>query len=229
VTDNAASTVEMTAERRAWRPQTFGMRRLRDIDDPLIEPAWDGIRVLVHLDGDALTVVDEDGQELEIPPNLAVAIADSARASELVADGYLSAQPGRSSEGLVVGRVEPPTAGQVMRQLFIGTRRSDRASVPRAIDIRPGDRLVFVAVDLLSIDGQPLLDVPLLERKRLLESAMADGELVRRGLYVRPPVERWLMSWRAMGFGYVAYKGSNGRYTPGRSNDTWTIWKIPPR
>jgi ATP-dependent DNA ligase len=232
MTEEAASPRaldEIAPERRAWRPQAFGSRRAREVPDPLIEPGWNGIRILVHVAGEIVAAVDEDGDELEIPPNLIVAITDAARSDELVLDGYLSAQPGRSTEGMVVGRVESPRASDVVRQMFIGTRRSDRAVAPHAVDIRPGDILAFVAIDILSIDGQTLLDVPLLERKRQLEGAFEEGELVRRGLFVRPPIERWLMSWRAMGFAYAMYKAANGRYTPGAANDGWAVWRIPAR
>jgi len=36
----------------------------------------------------------------------------------------------------------------------------------------PDRPVAFVAVDLLAVDGSRLLDVPLLERKRLLESSI---------------------------------------------------------
>jgi hypothetical protein len=229
VIDETMTAPLIGPDRATWLPQRFGMKRTGEIDDPLVEPAWNGIRILVRFGDDAAAASADDGEELELPPNLEVAIVDAVRAGELVLDGYLSGQPGRSTEGMAVGRVEGPSAGEIARQLFIGTRRSDAASIPRVIDIGPGDTLAFVAVDLLSIDHQPLLDVPLLERKRLLESAIAESELVRRSVYVRPPVERWLMSWRAMGFSHVAFKASNGRYTPGQENESWTMWKIPAR
>ena len=57
-----------------------------------------------------------------------------------------------------------------------------------------------MAIDLLWLDGESLLDVPLLERKRLLESVLDESELVRRGAFVRPPIETWIGSWRALGF-----------------------------
>jgi hypothetical protein len=227
--DDTAVLAAVAGERRGWRPQTFGTKRSRDIVDPLIEPEWVGIRILVLFDGETAVAVDEAGDELDLPPNVGQAIKDASLADELVLDGYLSAQPGRSTEGMVVGRVEGPTAGTVVRQVFIGTRRSDREGPPgHAIDIRQGDTIAFVAVDLLSIEGQSLLDVPLLERKRQLEGALLESDLVRRGLYVRPPVERWLASWRAMGFSHILFKAANGRYGPGTRNDSWSIWKLPP-
>lgn len=228
MTDEAAAISPIGAGREDWRPQEFGGKRAHDIDDPVIEPLWSGVRVLVHLRDGEIAVVDEDGVELEMPPAVGAELLEAARANELVLDGYLTAQAARSSEGMVVGRVEGPTAGQVVRHMFLGSRRSDGA-MPRSIDIAPGERIAFVAVDLLSIDGEELLDVPLLERRRHLEGALVESLLVRHGLFVRPPLERWTMSWRAVGFEYATYKGANGRYTPGRPNDTWSMARIRER
>ena len=65
-------------------------------------------------------------------------------------------------------------------------------------ELPEGSPAAFVAIDLLSIDDQSLLDVPLLERKRLLEAAIGEDELVRRTMMVRPPVEAWLGQWKAL-------------------------------
>ena len=54
----------------------------------------------------------------------------------------------------------------------------------------PGNQpAALVATDLLWIDGQPLLDIPLLERRRVLDSALGEGELVRRSK-ARPAADR---------------------------------------
>ena len=50
----------MDADPRAWRPQAFGHRSVKDVADPVIEPAWDGVRVLVHLDTAAANVAIHD-------------------------------------------------------------------------------------------------------------------------------------------------------------------------
>jgi len=68
-----------------------------------------------------------------------------------------------------------------------------------------------VAVDLLSIDGSNLIDIPLLERKRLLDSA-SSRRVVRITPYVRPPIGSFALTWRALGFQELAYKPANGRY-----------------
>ena len=89
--------------------------------------------------------------------------------------------------------------------------------------------IVFVAVDLLELDGQPLLDVPLLERKRLLDAVVEDGPLARRGMHIRPPIGTWISTWRALGFRAIAYKSANSRYRPGEPNDDWATAPLPIR
>jgi ATP-dependent DNA ligase len=112
-------------------------------------------------------------------------------------------------------------------------QRNRRKELLDAIDEReeatrpPGHDAVFVAVDLLLLDGEPLLDVPLLERKRLLDAVLVEGPLVRIGIHVRPPVDPWLGTWRNVGFRMLAYKESNGRYRPGEANPGWASARIP--
>jgi ATP-dependent DNA ligase len=101
-----------------------------------------------------------------------------------------------------------------------------RATKPGPPRIVPHDRpaaIAFVAVDLLTLDGQVLFDLPLLERKRLLESAIVESELVRTSPFVRPPLERWLPSWNALGFTGAMLKAANSRYVPGGLADDWSV------
>jgi ATP-dependent DNA ligase len=86
-----------------------------------------------------------------------------------------------------------------------------------------------VAIDLLWLDGESLLDVPLLERRRLLESVVAESDLVRRGVFVRPPIDAWLGSWRALGFNGLSYKAANSRYQPGVASAEWVTVPMPRR
>src|SRR5258706_16376246 len=91
------------------------------------------------------------------------------------------------------------------------------------------DRVALVAVDLLWLDDQSLCDVPLLERKRILESVLSESDLVRVGIHVKPPVDPWLVSWRSFGFRRLAYKSANSRYVPGEKNQEWATAAIPQR
>ena len=90
--------------------------------------------------------------------------------------------------------------------------------------------LAFVAVDLLVVDGQSLLDLPLLERKRLLESIIVPSERVRVSPYTRPPVDPWVASWKGAGLKGAIIKAANGRYSPGAEVSDWlTITRIHQR
>ena len=79
------------------------------------------------------------------------------------------------------------------------------------------------------LDDEPLLSVPLLERKRILESVVDESRLVRRGIYVRPPIDSWMGSWRSFGFKRIAFKGANSRYMPGTPNAEWVVGDLPAR
>jgi hypothetical protein len=84
----------------------------------------------------------------------------------------------------------------------------------------PTDVVALVAIDLLWLDGQPLFDVPLLERKRLLESASDRSDVIRRGQFIRPPIDTWMGSWRALGFSSITFKTATGDTAPARRPTT---------
>jgi hypothetical protein len=213
-----------------WTPQGFGHRNAKDVRDPLIEPLWEGERVLVALRDGTVTAVDVDGANVELDGGIGGDVLDLARADDLVLDAYLTAQARRSSEGAVVGDVSAPSAAEMAGQMFVGRSRSRRSELSRSTAVTDPDApRALVVVDLLELDTDSLLDVPLLERKRLLESVLDEAELVRLGAYVRPPVDPWIGTWRALGFHSIAYKAANGRYRPGDVNDGWAIARIPPR
>lgn len=82
-----------------------------------------------------------------------------------------------------------------------------------------------VLIDLLDLEGEPLLDVPFQERRRLLVSVVDESEAVRIGPVVKHPVGGWLATWRADGFTHYVAKHQNARYAPGEQTEEWL--KIP--
>ena len=219
---------------RTWRPQRFGRRAARHIDDPLIEPLWPGIRVLGHARPDGAEFVDAEGGP-QLWPDVSQGLAAALTADSAILDGYLTPEPQDAGFGPIAGIEEEPPARTLGRQLFwFGDERRRRerealreAERPRAIE--PDETIVFMAVDLLELDGQQLLDVPLLERKRLLDAVVEDGPLARRGMHIRPPIGTWISTWRALGFRAIAYKSANSRYRPGEPNDDWATAPLPIR
>ncbi len=214
----------------------FGRTSFRSVKNGIWEPLWGGKRVLVHVFGSEIGIRDELGESLDGFDELRDAIRDAAQADELVLDGHLLPAPLRDTTGAeaVIGLDALPTAGQMGRQFLMGSGGTERrekieAAQARRVALPSTSPTAFVAIDLLWLDGQSIIDVPLAERKRLLESVLREGDVVRRTVAVRAPVEAWYGQWRALGFREVAVKDANSRYTPGTPGDEWAIVLIPRR
>jgi ATP-dependent DNA ligase len=209
-----------------WRPQGFG--RGGPIRESIIEPSWDGVRVLARIGRGTILLTDEEGVDCTAEfGKVADAISAAATATELIVDGFLTVQPTQIVVGIVPPEVEVQTAGRMMAQMIAGDRVVRPTPPSRRLD--PDRPIAFVAVDLLLIDGTPLLDIPLLERKRLLDGSLQQAELVRVTPFVRPPGASFITTWRDFGFSELAYKGANGRYMPGGRGNDWSLVRMPQR
>ena len=222
----------------SWRPMAFGFKDVKRIREPICEPLWWGARVLVHVDDFGVRIRDVEGEDVEGWADLRKAIEASAAGSELVIDAYLIPALEDTTGVESFGDVDLPSSGRFARQFFMGNVGQQRTedsvekvenAEARIVDLDPDEPAAIVAIDLLWLDGESLLDVPLGERKRLLDSALAERQLVRRTVHVRPPVETWYRQWRAFGFREFAVKDANSRYVPGGESDLWTTAAIPRR
>jgi ATP-dependent DNA ligase len=207
-----------------WRPQEPLVTRTPvRIVDPVVEPLWSGERVLVHLDRPAGTprvrIIDRSGIDLApVDADVAAAIATAGLAEDAVLDGVLTSQATRGGVGAaVVPEARRPGMSSLLGAsggdpgIAVTSRGMSQSETPEA----------FVAFDLLRVDGQSLLDVPLLERRRLLESVLHEGPLVRVSIMCRPPVDPWIATWQASGLRGGMLKAANGRYRPGDLTPGW--------
>jgi len=213
----------------------FGFKDVKRIREPVCEPLWWGVRVLVLVDQFGVRMRDAHGAEIEGWDELRKAIQASAGASEMVVDAYLlpAFEDTVGVEGF--GTEDLPSSGQMARQFFMGNiganSRDDKLKNhdARVVDMAQDEPAAIVAIDLLWLDCQSLLDIPLAERKRLLDGVLTERQLVRRTVHVRPPVEQWYRQWRAFGFREFAVKDANSRYKPGSASDLWATAPIPKR
>jgi bifunctional non-homologous end joining protein LigD len=212
-----------------WGPmRAYSGRRSFDIKDPIVEPLWSGTRVLAHVsvastEGSPVTVrlVEELGADLaDELPDVTEALAQGVLALDAIVDGVITSQ--LTLDG--VGAAAIPEVHSRPTEMFV------RGSLD--FDVQPGGVIKervrtaeridgFVAVDLLRVDGTSLLDVPLLERKRLLESVIAPGPLLRLSNHVRPPVRPWVATWKSMGLAGGIMKAANSRYQPSGDTVEW--------
>jgi hypothetical protein len=199
-----AEQISIPTDPRDWRPQRVDTSRgVAYVDNPLAEPIWNGTRVLVFFreaenedEWGTVEVIDEEGSD---------AIGLARRALDQVRRSVLA------TEAVFDGIVTDQTIDTGVSMEFD----------PRHPEL--GKDLAFVAVDLLRVDYVTLFDVPLLERKRLLEGVLVQSPLIRLSPYVTPPIQAWLRTWRMAGFKGAIVKGANSKYVPGRRTFEWTI------
>lgn len=222
----------LSSDPRQWRPlEARRSGRAPEITDPIVEPFWQGVRVLAHfkstpdgphrgrvelIDDTGTDVADEFGQAAE-------ALADAVYATDAVIDGILTDQA--TASGIGVGVVPAARMSQV--GLLLG--RPAEVTVEPVHGRERSPDVAFVALDLLWVDGEALVDLPLLERKRQLESLIVSNEFARVSPFARPPVAQWLNSWKSAGFAGVVLKASNSRYRPADVSKQWAIVERPSR
>jgi ATP-dependent DNA ligase len=236
MTDRTANPTDARTALAGLRPQPFGGGSPRRIPDPIIEPMWSGIRTLAAIDGQDVALAGEAGEPITDHAGVAAALAEASSTEGLVLDGFLTRLPDRELSGVFVALDDLPTSSQLVSRPLLGIRRTRAEDVTKTMEAAraawtfgPEDVVTFVAIDLLWLDGESLLDVPLLERRRLLESVLVESDLVRRGVFVRPPIEAWIGSWRSLGFTELSFKAANGRYRPGTATDEWVSIPMPRR
>ncbi len=223
----------------AWRPQRPGTRAVKDITDALVEPEWGGIRAVVVLTVDRAVIV-RDGAEIPVPDELPGELVAAFNAVDALVEGYLTTTAFRSGEGALPPptKVERPpilipraVRKSVKDDPYVRARDYEahaRTVAPEVIEaLEQGERHAFVASDLLWLDGQPLDDVPLLERKRLLDGVLEPSFLVRVTPQVKPTARLTLVTWGTLGFGELHYRAANSRYLAGRENPDWAVGRPP--
>lgn len=171
----------------------------------ILEPAWAGTRVLVRIGHGEPRFLGYDGA-VDGPRELYDAIVAVARCDTAILDGVLVDDWKDESD------LEMDDAGNAYTRQF-------------------GGRQIFAAFDLLEVDGEALLEIPLLERKRHLEGVLTPSQNVRLTPFVTRALRTWHDTLVAQGFRRAVLKNWNSSYAPGKTNDDWLIvekLKAPP-
>jgi bifunctional non-homologous end joining protein LigD len=226
----SASAADLRQLLETLRPQAFGDGAPQKIRDPLVEPLWTGVRALAAIDGYGATLVDADGDTVQGMATIIETLTGSTQADGAVFDGFLTKQTAHAT-AVIVWPDEMPSVGRLVglrnnRAVDTLTLKEEALAANTFVS---EEAVSFVATDLLWLDDTSLLDVPLLERRRLLESVLLESDMVRVGTFIRPPIDSWVSSWRSMGFSGLTYKGANSRYLPGKPNPEWVITGMPRR
>jgi bifunctional non-homologous end joining protein LigD len=183
------------AELVPQRPRA--VREQAELPNHILEPAWSGTRVLVRIGHDGPQFVGYDGP-VSGPRELFDAIRAETRCTSAILDG------------VVVDDWEDEHDLEV-----------DAAGTAYTRGL-PG-RKIFSAFDLLEVDGESLLHVPLLERKRHLEGLIAPSVNVRLTTYVTRGLRAWRETLAGLGFKRVVLKDWNSTYSPGQTSLSWLV------
>jgi bifunctional non-homologous end joining protein LigD len=167
-------------------------------DDWLFEVKWDGYRALATVRGSDVSLASRRGNDL------------TARFSSVArAIGRAS----RSSNVVLDGEV----------------CALDERGRPRFGALQTGSgRLVFYAFDVLERDGEPLVGLPLRERREVLEEVIAPSETVRVSA-VFTDGEALLAAVEEQGLEGVVAKRASSRYQAGKRTREWLKVKTSGR
>jgi bifunctional non-homologous end joining protein LigD len=215
----------------------FVTRRPASIVDAIVEPLWSGLRAIAHVGagaaggGRSVRFIDELGADHAAGlPDLAEELGTAVAADEAVLDIVVSGQGlllGERTAVVTEARISPARMF-VSGEADVDVRRREPRD-PGAAASGPHE-LGVICLDLLSLDGTSLLDVPLLERKRLLESVVVPARRVLVSIHTRPPVDAWVATWKSLGLRGAILKGANSRYEPGGRTLEWrTVERLANR
>lgn len=172
----------------------------------MVEDKYDGIRCQVHSDGTRIAIYSRTLDEV------------TASFPELHAD--LRSLAGRYVlDGEIVAWKDGPLPFVRLQQRL---RRKDPDAVREEVPV------VLWAFDLLHLDGADLVDLPLRERRRLLQS-LRWGEAVRLAASATVATAADLAARfrqaREAGYEGVVVKRPDSPYLPGRRGRLWLKWK----
>jgi len=174
------------------------VRERAEPEGHILEPEWTGRRARVrvgHAEGPRFRGYES---ELDVPRELYDAIVADASCETAIIDGVL-VEDWRDETDLEI---------------------DDQGNAFTRV---PGGRQIFAAFDLLEVDGEALLDIPLLERRRHLEGVLRPSRNVRLTPYVTRGLRSWRETFLAQGFRRVLLKNWNSVYSPGRTTDDWLV------
>ncbi len=180
-------------------------------DDPKwwFEPKFDGIRSTTYLATDLTRLVTRRGRDVTFQyPELHM-VHELVNQVNAVVDAEIVAfdDDGKNSFEALQQRMNLLNEREIKR---ISTK------IPVAM----------VAFDLLWLDGRPTIDLPLEERRELLEAIVETDERLQLVTHVEGEGKKFVEVARELGLEGVVAKRTGSRYQPGRRSPDWRKIKL---
>jgi bifunctional non-homologous end joining protein LigD len=187
--------------RREYRPMLATQSRdLPRGDGWLFEPKWDGYRVVGHVRGGDVRLVSRNGNDLtERFRGVARELLRVLRSPDCVVDGEVCALDERG-----------------------------RPSFSAMQQAHPGTQFVYEVFDVLEVDGEPIVELPLTERREQLEALLAPSRIVQvSGVFEDGAALR--AAAQEQGLEGVMAKRAASPYQEGRRSRDWLKVKTHDR
>jgi bifunctional non-homologous end joining protein LigD len=220
----AAAGIDLSGARVAPMPRfiepmqaTLVTKPFRDVDW-LFEVKWDGYRVEAVVRDGAVSLFTRNGNDAEVYFPRLLSPPTWIAAREAIVDGEVVALDER-------GR---PDFGLLQERLGAGRIRTPGSAVPSGGPPGGAVPLVFQAFDLLYLDGRSLLDVPLEQRRRLLELVVRPSARVQVSALVATEGVAFFEAVKAQELEGIVAKHRRSRYEAGRRSTAWLKVKARP-
>jgi bifunctional non-homologous end joining protein LigD len=170
-------------------------------DGWLFEVKWDGYRALAYLRGGEAKLVSRNGNDLtERFANVAKEVAKAVKTPDCVLDGEVCALD-----------------------------EQGRPSFSAMQQAKPGTPIVYEAFDALEVEGEPLVGLPLVERRRRLEALLDGRNRTVRLSDAFEDGEALYEAAQAQGLEGIVAKRADSPYAAGRRTREWLKIKTSGR
>jgi DNA ligase D len=216
--------IDLTGARTAPMPRflepmlaTLAAKSFRD-DRWLYEVKWDGYRVEAVVHDGGVELFTRNGNDASVYFPRLLARPTWIDAGQAIVDGEVVALDGdgRPDFSLLQERISAGRGGRSV------ATASDAGSAEHA------GALVYQVFDLLYLDGRLLVDVPLEQRKRLLELVLRPNARVRYAAHVETEGVAFFDAVKAQGLEGLVAKRRDSRYEVGRRSTAWLKVKARP-
>ena len=176
----------------------------KPFDDPkwTFEVKWDGVRTFAYLGGEKTRLVSRRGREVNVQyPEL------------LEMHGLLAGDNALVDGEIVVLEKDGRPSFERLQSRFTLAKPSER-------DVK-ANPVIFIAFDLLWLDGESLLERPLEERVQALHRVLVPGPRVQNSVMFEREGKKLFDEVKKRGLEGVIAKRKGSKYVPGRRTKDW--------
>ena len=169
-------------------------------DDWIFEVKWDGIRAISYVK-EELSIRSRNHKELT------GSFPELSELNDLTRDTVL--------DGEIIVMKDGKADFQILNQRRQNTEPDEVAYMSGKF---PATYIIF---DILEKDGEELLDIPLMERKRILKNSVKEGKFVVLSIFVEKTGEAYYQAALGKGLEGIMAKKKQSSYEPGKRSNYW--------